>query len=384
MYDVYLHSQKDKNVNTIQHYGWKVSPYSAKTRSYLQYIGIQFDDIEPSAFLLYRKIQPAVGRVIMPTVRLASGDWLQDSSVIIDHFEDISSTPSIHPSGSIQRLASYLLEVFADEWLPMAALHYRWNIPQNASFARREFARCSFPWLPVQIGQFLTESMAKKMQGYLPVLGVQEDTIAGVEETVRVTLKSLENQLQSTPYILGGRPCLGDFSLYGPLWAHLYRDPASKKMFEPYTKVVEWMDRLSHGASTFADFLDHDLVPEALHPLFEIILRDQWCWIQKLVRRIDDYCAAHPKAHRVPRSLGEAEFSICGKSGRRKLATFVQWKAQRAAAAYVESGKEGHLWIQEIIGQNHRECPIPVIANPFELSNNKAILQERKSNEVSN
>jgi glutathione S-transferase len=371
-------------VNAIQHYGWKVSPYSAKTRSYLQYIGIHFEDIEPSAFLLYRKVQPAVGRIVMPTVRLTNGEWLQDSSVIIDHFENISSTPSIHPSGSTQRLASYLLEVFADEWLPMAALHYRWNFPHNTAFARREFARCSFPWLPVQIGQIFTESMARKMQGYLHVLGVNDDTISGVEETVQVTLTSLENQLQISPYILGGRPCLGDFALYGPLWAHLYRDPASKKIFGPYTKVVEWMERLSKGAPKLDDFLDNDLVPEALDPLFEIILRDQWSWIQTLVRRIDDYCSSHPKASRVPRSLGEDEFSICGKAGQRKLATFVQWKAQRVTAAYIESGTGGQMWVRDMIGQNYSEFPIPTIANPFELSNNKAILQARpKSNEVS-
>ena len=91
-------------MNKIKHYGWKVSPYSAKTRSYLQHIGVDFDDIEPSAFYLYRRIRPAVGRIIMPTVELTNGSWLQDSSVIVDYFENTPSTPSVQPKGSVQRL----------------------------------------------------------------------------------------------------------------------------------------------------------------------------------------------------------------------------------------------------------------------------------------
>ena len=117
------------------HYGWLVSPYSAKTRSYLRYAGVAHTDTAPTAWTLYRKIQPAVGRIIMPTVQLADGTWLQDSSAIIDHFEAQPDTPTVIPQGPTQAVACALLEVFADEWLPMAALHYRWNTPENKAFA---------------------------------------------------------------------------------------------------------------------------------------------------------------------------------------------------------------------------------------------------------
>ena len=55
-------------VKRPRHYGWLVSPYSAKTRSYLRFSGLDFEDVMPSAWTLKRKVSRAVGRLIMPTI----------------------------------------------------------------------------------------------------------------------------------------------------------------------------------------------------------------------------------------------------------------------------------------------------------------------------
>ena len=360
---------------SIEHYGWQVSPYSAKTRSYLHYAGIGFTDIEPGVPTLYRRIQSAVGRIIMPTVRLEDGTWLQDSSVIIDHFEARESTASVHPPAPTVRLASALLEVFADEWLPMAALHYRWNLAANSEFAITEFARSGFPSLPRALGRPLVRPMAGKMKGYLPLLGVTPETQPGVEKMVQVVLASLEAQLQVTDFVLGDRPCLGDFALFGPLWAHLYRDPASRFLFDDAPSVIRWMESLRTQPVASGSFLDR--VPESLSPLFACALQDQWGWIRTLVAAIDAYCEAHPEATRVPRSLGEADFMIQGHPGRRKLATFVQWKAQRARTAYEQATGEADDWIRAVLelgpGEDVSGC-ITEMRNPFVLRDFRAVL----------
>ena len=126
------------------HYGWKVSPYSAKTRSYLKHIGANVKDVEPSVLKLMRQIRPAVGAAVMPTIQKSDGSWLRDSSLIIDHYESLR-TGSITPQCSVTAFASSLLEVFADEWLPMAALHYRWHSEENMLFALNDFARSGLP-----------------------------------------------------------------------------------------------------------------------------------------------------------------------------------------------------------------------------------------------
>jgi len=288
--------------------------------------------------------------MIMPTVQLPDGRWLQDSSVIIDHFEDREDTPTIIPDGPSQQVASTLIEVFADEWLPMAALHYRWNTPENKAFALREFAASGLPWLPRALGRPLVRPMADRLQGYLPLLGVTDQTHPAVEETVQIVLRCLEAQLTETPYLLGGRPCTGDFALFGPLWAHLYRDPGSRHLFENHPSVVHWMERMRTAPEVQSDFLKADTVPDNLSPLFECILQDQWAWIRTLEAAIHSYCEAHPEAHRVPRSLGDADFTIRGLQGTRKLVTFVQWKAQRATDAYTRAKGEADPWLRTVLG----------------------------------
>ena len=77
----------------------------------------------------------------MPTVRLSDGQWRQDSALICDEIEAEHPDPSTTPGGAAQQMAASLLELHADEWLPMLALHYRWNLPANAEWATREVSR---------------------------------------------------------------------------------------------------------------------------------------------------------------------------------------------------------------------------------------------------
>ncbi len=357
-----------------QHFGWLVSPYTAKTRSYLAYKGIDVDDPVPGLMRLSWTIRRAVGRPIMPTVRLTDGRWLQDSSVILDHFEALSREPAIVPSGPRQRLANALIDLFADEWLPMAALHYRWSIAENKRFALDEFARSALPTLPRPLALRLIRPMAAKMQSYLPLLGVTQKTVPGVEKTVRQTLRAADETLRRHRYLLGDRPCTADFSLFGPLWAHLYRDPGSTALFDNFPALVRWMTRLQSGSHPeIGAFLTDDQVPTSLLPLFDCILQDQLPWIHTLVRAIDAYCESRANATRVPRSLGSAGFQIRGHQGKRKLVTFVQWKAQRARQAYDDAAGKADAWLTTA-GSTAPQQAIPTIAHPLKIVDFKAIL----------
>ena len=80
----------------------------------------------------------------------------------------------------------------------------------------------------------------------------------------------------------------------------------------------------------------------------------------------------------MPRSLGEADFVIRGQGGRRKLVTFVQWKAQRARTAYEESGGAADDWVRVVLrvgADTDVSDSITAIRNPFVLRNFRAVLQ---------
>ena len=92
------------------------------------------------------------------------------------------------------------------------------------------------------------------MAGYREVLGVTEETIPGVERSLSELLDALDAQLETTPFLLGSRACVGDFALHGSLYAHVYRDP-DLQWFDLRPHVVAWMHRLREpavGEGTFS------------------------------------------------------------------------------------------------------------------------------------
>jgi glutathione S-transferase len=357
-------------------FGWLASPYTAKVRALLSYKGIPFTDATPSALQLLARIKPSVGRLIMPTVRLGNGEWRQDSAVICDEIESQHPQPITKPSGAAQQLASLMIELHADEWLPMLALHHRWNDAENAAWATREFGRCAFPLLPAAISARLVAPFASKMQSFRTVQGVQsEATRAGAERYSTTLISALEGHFgaASHAFLLGDRPCRGDFSLYGPLWAHLYRDPHSREaLFGGAPNVVRWMERL-HGHATdpafpnlpcrrhdatpgdtiSGAFLASDEVPATLDPLFRGLFAEHWPFLAQLVHALDahlDGAAAEAKTARgsataaatsepplplhVPRALEYGAFTVGGARGERRRLGYTAWRLQRPLSFY--------------------------------------------------
>ncbi len=320
--------------DAYEHLGWPVSPYTAKTRSYLHWKGLPFVERRPTLFALQTRIKRAVGRAIMPTVRTPDGQWLQDSSAIIDALEARHPQRGITPPGPRQRVAALLLELHGDEWLILPAMHYRWHTPASAAFVIEEFARDGFPSLPRFLSRHTAAHLAERMRRHLPDLGVSPRTIPGIERFTEGLITALERHLSARDYLLGGRPCIGDFALYAPLWAHLYRDPGTTALFDDAPSVRAWFRRLNAAVQPEGHFLPGDEVPETLDPIFRAIFEEQLPWIATLIRAVDLWCARHPGRERLPRTLGIAPFHIGGSAGERSLLTEAQWKAQRPLAAY--------------------------------------------------
>lgn len=327
-------------MSALRLYAWPVSPYSAKVRAYLKWTGANFAEIPPPVWDLKGKIQKAVGRAIMPTVQRADGSWLQDSAEIIDVLEAEGDGPSITPPGPKQRVADLLLELHGDEWLPMAALHYRWNVPVNAAFARDEFALWGVPLLPRFLGRKVVARVADKMAAYLPRLGVDARTAPGVEAFTEQLLGRLEEHLREHRFLLGSRPCRGDFALFATPSAHLLRDPATTALVERFPRVRRWIGRLRTGEGRPGAFLEGDVVPDTLEPILATMLAEQGAYVERLIAACDAWCDEHPTEYRMPRSLGDTEFTIGGHAGTRRLLSEQLWRVWRPLDAMTPEALE--------------------------------------------
>lgn len=87
------------------------------------------------------------------------------------------------------------------------------------------------------------------------------------------TLDALEFVLSKQPFILGQRPTLADYGLYGSMFRHFFCDPTPARIMGSRAPAVhEWVARLwnthLHEYST-APFQDH--VTDSLKPLMGIV-----------------------------------------------------------------------------------------------------------------
>ena len=340
-----------------QHLGWIVSPYTQKTLAYFKYKNIPHVDRAPSAFELMHSTPKRVGKAIMPTVQTPEGQWLQDSADIIDELEKRYPEPSITPSGAKQNIAAHLLELHGDEWLVLASLHYRWSRPKSAEFIVNEFGRLALPFLPRFIGRIIGRKIRGQMSGYLPRFGIVGNTQQGLEHFTENLLTQLETHFSQHAYFLGDRPCVGDFAMFGQLYAHLYRDPGSTPLFDGKSNLVNWIHRMldpdTHGIK--GDFLENDKIPVTLEPILKTLFDEQFEFTLKTVNSVQDYVAQHPNAKRVSRITGETEFKIGGVQGKRSMFTFTQWKVQRVWDALHNlkgnDAEEAKNWLTSIGGE---------------------------------
>ena len=338
-------------------YGWKVSPYTQKVLAYLRYKGINHKVVAPSILKLAGEIKRNVGRPVMPVVKTPEGEWWQDSSEIIDNFERFFPDNPVVPQASKQCIAANLFELHGDEWLCMPALHYRWRVPENYQFALSEFSRNSWPWGPSFVGKVIGSQLGKQMRSYLPCLGVEGSIIPGLERYTQNLLKWLDTHFSQCDFLLGSKPCIGDFALFGPLWAHLYRDPGTTYLFDKHRNLQNWIQRLlKPPLEPNGEFLKNDTVPETLEFLLLEILREQFEYCRSVIGAVDQYMDKHPEANRVPRIVGESQFQMGGKTGSRCQLAYVQWMAQRSLDAYkqVSEGERQGVdnWLRKLGGEN--------------------------------
>lgn len=323
---------------TYQLIGAEVSLYTGKLRCYLNYKNIPYEEIVASKEVYRDIIIPRTGVRYIPVLITDDNVALQDTTVIIDALESRYPSPSVYPGGPLQKLVALLLETYADEWLVIPAMYYRWSIAENREFAIREFGRTSAPGATPEEQSAIGQETAKPFAGALPRLGISADNGAAIETSFLALLADLERHFARYPFLLGERPSIGDLGLIGPLYAHLYRDPYSGRLLtEKAPRVAAWVQRMIdsgvHQHSIDGDFLSEDQVPDTLLPIIARMFREQGSVLLQTMAQLQHWAEDHPDI-RVPRAIGECTFTIEGVGATRLTFPYMQWMWQRCVDAY--------------------------------------------------
>lgn len=251
-------------------YGSPLSLFTGRARSYLIKANIPYRETTPTSAHFKNEVLPKMGgRQSIPVVETETGEVLRDGAAIIDFYE-AASNHHFSPSTPKQKAISLLFDVIGCEGLLRPAMHYRWNFPeQNLDFLQFHFE--TFIPRGMDRSQMAARRM-DQMRSAGRAFGVMPETYQLVESLYTGLILKLDKHFAETPYLLGGRPCIGDFGMIAPLYGHLGRDPAPLTLMQSKgIRLFRWVERMNRPEPDVGEFenqspeyLANDEIPTSL------------------------------------------------------------------------------------------------------------------------
>ncbi len=231
-------------------YGAELSPYSVKVRSFFRFKRIPHrwiirNQANAKEFNKFAKL-PIVPLVVTPSL-----EGLQDSTPIMDHFEELYPEIKSNPRNQTLRFLSYLLEEYSDEWGNKQMFHYRWKDPIDQKSAALRIAENNLPayikYLPI-VNSIMKKQASKiiqdRMSQRLWVIGSNEITEKEICDSFDELLSLLEAHFKDRSYIFGERPSFADFGLWGQIY-NSWTDPTPRKFIEKnYKGILPWINEM--------------------------------------------------------------------------------------------------------------------------------------------
>ena len=341
-------------------YAMPHSLYSGRARSYLIKNRIPFEERSTGYESFKAEVLPKGKLPTIPTLVKPEGEVIRDGAAIIEHFEAANGRPC-QPPGARQQVISALFDVIGTDGLLRPAMHYRWNFPDdNLAFVRYHFLHSQ---RDVPEREEKTEAMMNRMRDAAMIFGVTEQSQPVVEALYLEYLDALNTHFERYPYLLGWRPCIGDFGLLAPMYAHLGRDPYPARLMQQRAPAVyRWVERMNREDQDVPeyfnagnDFLANDEVPETLIPVLKVLAEDFIPETLAAADLINNWLAEHqpePGAVAVGRlaeALGTADFIVRGQTITALAQPHRFYLLQRVQDAFTQSPAEKQTEIGSLL-----------------------------------
>lgn len=219
-----------------------ISYFSGKLEAYLRYKGIDYTAVDCTHSTL-EYIGKHTGTMKMPAIESDDGQWLYDTTPMLQWFETQHTEYPINPTDPALAFVSLLIEDYADEWLWRPAMWWRW-MPRMSSWAvghniasaflSRLFAR--------PVGWYFA---SRQRQEWLWGDGMTKQNSANVKDMLFREFEFLEAQLENSPYVLGSHPSAADFGYFASMFRHFGNDVESAEVMRRHApNTYEWLARL--------------------------------------------------------------------------------------------------------------------------------------------
>lgn len=317
-------------------YGWHLSYFAGKVRSYLRYKRVPFDDVDVNLFTLMWLGKRKTGVVAMPLLQTPDNIWMQDSSETWEFIESRFEDRPILPTSPRQRFVSLWLEAWGDEWWIPIAMQTRWRHSENYPLFEHDAGNALLPGWPRFLRRRAVARIARRLRGYLPAVGVRPDQDDILMGWTRRMLGLLETHFAQHAFLLGERPSLADFSLMGTMYGHLGRDPwPARELIAPHPHLRNWIDRMADLPNFFdekagATWLENDELPATLMPILQITFKEFGAQVEGIASQVSALASHWPMEKRLPRILEDVAIPLPEGTFRRAAMPYTLWMAQRA------------------------------------------------------
>jgi glutathione S-transferase len=305
------------------------SYFSAKVRPALRAKRLYFEEVLPTPAAM-SEIKKRTSLHFIPIVVTPQNETWQDTSDILDALDGRIPSPALIPTTPVQRVASYLVELYADEFMILPAMHYRWSTAEGKNEARDAFVAASGD-------HDSAYQMADAMSGILPALGVCEATIPAIEAHFFELLACLETIFADQTFLLGEQMSLADCALLGPLYAHLYLDRVPGRIVrERAPRTSHWIERMNHPLpDEFRGFRAGDELHPGMRALLALIGKDAAPVILDTVTDFEKWAGGRDEDdYEPPRATGFHETKLRGVTMPRYTNAYTLWMLQRPLDAY--------------------------------------------------
>jgi len=346
-------------------YGWHLSYFTGKALCYLRYKQVPHTLKPVNLFTLTRTIKRKTGAAVMPVLKTESGEWIQDTSEIIDYIESLHYENPVTPNTPVQEFASMLLEAWGDEWWVPIAMHTRWNYPENLELFEHDAGTALLPYAPKFLQRKAAQRPVKMLRGMLPFVGIIPEQYNTMNEWTVHMLDALDHHFQHNLFLLGNRPSLGDFGLVGTMYGHLGRDPWPKReLVEPRQHLSAWLARMKDPAPFAGNpLVANDSIPKTLDPVFHSIFNEFIPMVEQVGQLATQYATEHGLNTRLPRRIGEVHTTMGGKPFKRGALPYMIWMMQRALDSYAQmpssDKKEIRQWLHSHNAEHILDMKLP-------------------------
>jgi glutathione S-transferase len=256
----------------------ELSPFSDKAQGIFRYKDIAFERIENNPRITAEILVPKTGRHLIPGLIKPDGSGLGDSTRIAHYADELRPDPPLFPGMPVLDFIVHLLEDYFDEWLTKVMFCLRWTFPADGERAVAFFAQSmATPEMP---GEKLRDVIPGRLRKQMHFLIGGEHNAPFFEKEFHRIYAALDPHFAAHAYLLGPRPTLADFALWGQSRQMLGDPTPGGWMRRDYPRAAAWIDRFTAGsyrtdAHAAGDWLD----PAVLAPVYRRIEATYFPWV---------------------------------------------------------------------------------------------------------